>query len=463
MIRFPILALGVTTFLAACSPIGMTDIAQRRVPMNVEALPPMKMFATARPTAPTRANKALATDFVELSFMMESGRQLTRMTRFDEPVSINVIGSAPPTLHKDLDRLLTRLRTEAKIDIRKVKGTANANISVNVLPRKELQRVVPQAACFVVPNVTTWSEFKRMRRTKAVDWALLTRRTKAAIFLPGDVSPQEIRDCLHEEVAQALGPLNDVYRLPDSVFNDDNFHTVLTGFDMMMLRAYYSPQLSNGMTKSQVAQRLPGILAQINPQGQRSVRNTSVVTPRRWIDAIETAVGPKTNLTTRRTEIKRAVAIAESAGWADTRTGFALYIQGRLSLLREPELALGSFLDAAAIYRSRPETAIQGAHVAMQLAAFSLSAGQVGRAVSLVNENLPAVSKAENAALLATLLMIKAEALDFMGQSSEASTVRLDSLGWARYGFGPDEVVRARLNEIAALTPRRNLIVGGGS
>jgi hypothetical protein len=50
-----------------------------------------------------------------------------------------------------------------------------------------------------------------------------------------------------------------------------------------------------------------------------------------------------------------------------------------------------------------------------------------------------------------------------MGRSSEARTVRLDSLGWARYGFGPDEVVRARLNEIAALTPRRNMIVGGGS
>jgi len=34
-------------------------------------------------------------------------------------------------------------------------------------------------------------------------------------------SPQEVRDCLHEELAQALGPLNDLYRLPDSVFNDD--------------------------------------------------------------------------------------------------------------------------------------------------------------------------------------------------------------------------------------------------
>ena len=45
-------------------------------------------------------------------------------------------------------------------------------------------------------------------------------------------------------------------------------------------------------------------------------------------------------------------------------------------------------------------------------------------------------------ALLATLLMIKAEALDAQGRSEEARITRLDSLGWARYGFGSDQEVR---------------------
>jgi hypothetical protein len=82
-----------------------------------------------------------------------------------------------------------------------------------------------------------------------------------AVFMPADVAPQEVRDCLHEEVAQAIGPLNDLYRLPDSVFNDDNFHTVLTGFDMLILRATYAPELRSGMTRAEVAAALPGILA----------------------------------------------------------------------------------------------------------------------------------------------------------------------------------------------------------
>ncbi|MFT6451993.1 MAG: hypothetical protein ACJA06_001481 [Halocynthiibacter sp.] len=71
----------------------------------------------------------------------------------------------------------------------------------------------------------------------------------------------------------------------------------------------------------------------------------------------------------------------------------------------------------------------------------------------MVNENLPSVAASENAALLATLLMVKAEALELLGRASEARAVRLDSLGWARYGFGSDRDVRTRLNEIAALSP----------
>ena len=47
-----------------------------------------------------------------------------------------------------------------------------------------------------------------------------------------------------------------------------------------------------------------------------------------------------------------------------------------------------------------------------------------------------------------------AEALEIEGRGIEARRVRLDSIGWARYGFGPDWAVRAKLREIASLNPR---------
>lgn len=71
----------------------------------------------------------------------------------------------------------------------------------------------------------------------------------------------------------------------------------------------------------------------------------------------------------------------------------------------------------------------------------------------LIGPHLATAERAENAALLATLMMLRAEALDLSGRVSEAQAVRLDSLGWARYGYGADWAVRAKLREVGALSP----------
>ena len=52
-------------------------------------------------------------------------------------------------------------------------------------------------------------------------------------------------------------------------------------------------------------------------------------------------------------------------------------------------------------------------------------------------------------------MMLRAEALDMTGRVAEAQAVRLDSLGWARYGFGADWAVRAKLREVAMLSPMK--------
>ncbi|WP_412174854.1 DUF2927 domain-containing protein [Actibacterium sp. XHP0104] len=445
--------LALTLCLGALAACGTAPVQSSAPALD---LPPMKRFAAPAVTAPQRPNAQIANDFLSLAFEMESGRRLDMMTRFEGPIRVRVVPGAPSTLAPDLAALLHRLRREAGINITQVQGDEPAQITIQALPHASIQRLVPQAACFVVPGVSSWTDYQRHRRGDRVNWAALTRRDTAAIFLPSDVSPQEIRDCLHEELAQALGPLNDLYSLPDSVFNDDNFHTVLTGFDMLILRAYYAPEMTNGLTRDQAAARLPRVLARLNPRGQRAGGgSTPNTTPRAWIDAIETAYGPNTSNSRRRFEAARAVSIARNAGWQDTRLGFALFAQGRLMLAQDPALALASFLEARSIYTASSLTRVQDAHVSLHLAAFALSGGHADKALSLINSALPAATQAQNAALMASMLMVKAEALDAMNRPAEARAVRLDSLGWARYGFGSDKEVRARLNEIAALAPRR--------
>lgn len=428
------------------------EVTSRELALPAQ-LPPMKAFASSGITRPSRSNAAIAGDFLDLSFELESGRPLPVLTRFEGPVSIRVAGHAPAAFSADLDQLLRRFRTEAGIDIHRT-GAAPASITVELITRRALKSVVPDAACFVAPGVSSWHEYLSARNTPATDWTRLTERRRMAVFIPGDVSPQEMRDCLHEEIAQAMGPVNDLYRLTDSVFNDDNFHTVLTGFDMLVLRAYYAPELHSGMTRAQVAARLPALLARLNPTGGSGAPVAPAPTPRAWKAAIARALGGAGSLASRQAAARRAVDIARARGWQDTRLAFALYATGRLYLSTNTDIALSAFREAERIYAAAPDTALQAAHMAVQLAAYALSQGNDATAIRIVDTHLDAVQSAENAALLSTLMMIKAEALQAEGRLADARAMRLDSLGWARYGFGSKPQVEARMSEIASIARR---------
>lgn len=441
--------LACLVLLSACAlPAG---VPERRPPALAD-LPAMKTFPPGQAAPPQRSNAGIARDILALEFQMESGRDMPRLTRFSGPITLALTGDVPPTAATDLSRLLARLNAEAGIDITPV-AAGPASITVEFLPRRQLQAVVPQAACFVVPRVSSWSDYRSARRTDRVDWTRLTTRDRVAVFIPSDTAPQEIRDCLHEEVAQALGPLNDLYELSDSVFNDDNFHTVLTGFDMLVLRVHYAPELANGMDRAAVAARLPAVLSRLNPGGGPGTPLPPTPTPRAWVQAMEKALGPRGAPDQRRAAARQALQIARSEGWADSRLGFSYFAVGRLGLADDPDAAVGALADAARIYRTLPDAGIHLAHLDVQMAAFALSAGQPADAIKLANRAMPAVTRSENAALLASLLMIKAEALELTGNAAQAQALRLDSMGWARYGFGTDDEVRRYLTEIAVLSP----------
>jgi hypothetical protein len=454
--------LPLALLLNACAPatplISTAEITTR-ADTNFEgagaALPPMKTFGAPQTTPPRISNRDLALDFIELSFRLESGRDLPVLTRFEGPVTVTVTGAPPPSLGPDLRRLLYRLQNEAGIDIRYTPEPGAANIIIEAVSRAEIRKALPQAACFVVPNITTISEYRSARRSTRTNWTELKTRERLAIFLPSDAAPQEVRDCLHEELAQALGPLNDLYRLPDSVFNDDNVHTILAGYDMLVLRATYDPALRSGMSRGEVAQRLPAILARLNPAGETIPGTFITRTPPAWSAAVQTALGPGASHAQRLDAVSRALDIATAMGWQDHRAAFAHYAAGRLAQLSDPRAAQAHFQQADAYYARTQGTDLHRAYVATQLAAHAIAEGDGARAMLILGPHVAVAMEAENAALLSTLMLLQAEALDLLGQFSEARAVRLDSLGWARYGFGPDWAVRAKLREITSLNPEK--------
>ena len=86
------------------------------------------------------------------------------------------------------------------------------------------------------------------------------------------------------------------------------------------------------------------------------------------------------------------------------------------------------------------------------MAALALGTGQYRAAVRLADLHVPAAQAGQNAILIAGLLSIKAQALFELGETEAAQEARLDSLRWARYGFGDSDGALAREQaQIAAL------------
>ncbi|MEO0999085.1 MAG: DUF2927 domain-containing protein, partial [Pseudomonadota bacterium] len=220
----------LAAFLTACAPEGA------------------EAPASAEPTAPARAERVERVPpatFLALVFDQEAGGPRTRLLRLEEPIRVAFAGRGGAAYASDLDLLLRRLRVEASLDIR---AADTGEITVRFIPGAEMRRLYPGTACFVVPAAIDWRSYLRaVRRGRDPRWSALERLEAATIFIPDDQIPHNVRACLYEELAQALGAGNDLYALPSSIFNDDNRFTFLTGFDMAVLRRLYAPDLRPGM------------------------------------------------------------------------------------------------------------------------------------------------------------------------------------------------------------------------
>jgi hypothetical protein len=453
MRHIPMLALCALT---ACMPSSPAQVTKSYWQDSLTELAvPASLGAEAAPQRyKSRPNAEIAHDFLDLEFRMESGNANPHLSRFEGPISVRLQGAVPAKAPAEMAHVLDRLRKEAGLDVWLAKAGQSASIAVEFLPRAQMQKLVPMAACFTVPRVTSWAEYQAQRHSSKLDWTTVTYRTHVAIFIPSDAAPQEMRDCLNEETAQSMGPLNDLYRLPDSVFNDDNFNSVLTKFDMLMLRLHYAPELRSGMNEAEVAKHLPALLARYNPEGAHGEAHIGQIAPRIWIAEVERAFGPKGSNAQRLAASQKMLKIAFARGWDDNRLAFSYYAIGRSLAVNQPAAATNALRQAAAIYHRTPNAQIHLAHVDMQLAAIAVALGENQQAIGFASRALPVARSAENAALWATLMLLKAEALENLGQVAQARALRLDSLIWARYGFGSDQQVQARMADIAALGAR---------
>lgn len=439
--------------LAGC--LGSQETVTKRTD-PAAPLPAMKLFGPApAERGVARSNVDIFEEFLDYAFALESGQTLARLSRFEGPISVSLVNNPSQVVSRDLDRLLTRLRQEADVPITRSGNASAANIIIELIPKRQLYRAAPNAACIVVPRVGSWSEFRKSRFSRKSDWTSLNERTRVSIFMPVDVSPQDARDCLHEELAQALGPLNDLYRVPDSVYNDDNFHIILTPYDMLMLRLFYAPQIRSGMAKHEVAAVLPRLLAQMNPRGAGLAPKRLIETPRDWSKNIETALGARGTAATRMAAANKAVKVALQSGMRDHRLAFSFYARARINAAANPRSAAGDYARSYALFSQLfgPHD-IHTAQAALQMASLAMSASDLDQALSFIEPSLVAAKRAQNGRLMFSLLAMKSEIYKVRGRHKEAAAMKREALGWGQYGVFEREEINQRLKIITGLIPQ---------
>ena len=207
------------------------------------------------------------------------------------------------------------------------------------------------------------------------------------------------------------------------------------------------------MTRAEAAAVLPRVLYRVNPQGRRLPQRPRHPESKAWATAIEEALARDDPRDKRLAAAELATQIAAEMRPPDHRLGVSLLTLGRLELRQNPAAAAGDFEQAYKLFveRGGPRD-LRAAQAGVHLAALAVGTGQYEAAVKLADLYAPVAVENQNAILLAGLLSIKAEALAELGDMPRAQAARLDSLRWARYGFGDSDGALAREEaQLAAL------------
>ena len=107
----------------------------------------------------------------------------------------------------------------------------------------------PDVYCTVISNMPG--------KTQTYDRALAVIR--------GELPDLMRRACLHEEIAQGFGLINDSPQARPSVFNDNEEYALLTRQDELMLKILYDKRLRPGMTLAEARPIVETIAAELMP------------------------------------------------------------------------------------------------------------------------------------------------------------------------------------------------------
>ena len=240
-----------------------------------------KLRTDRAPVDAAFSNSDLAENFEKIALNREYRRDEdvlveettpTRLSRWEKPIRYRVIGEAVTGADRgEYASLAIRLSSLTGLTIEQT--TVDPNLTILILGPEERRVFVDQlkenGLAARMPLVVEWARDISYPCVGQVgyDDSETGLITGAMIVIKGELEGVLRRSCIHEELAQTLGLMNDDPEVRPSIFNDDQEFALLTEHDEILLRILYDERLTPGMQAEDARPLLPEIIEGIRPGG----------------------------------------------------------------------------------------------------------------------------------------------------------------------------------------------------
>lgn len=438
-----LMLLLVAALAAACMPVQekMPGPQTAAPAMQIAPLPAFPRLGAALPAGHTTYdNASLARLFTIMTHELEGRAQRPHLVRYEGPISVGIEGPGAARFNGFLDRYLGQLRRNAGIAI--TRGPAPYNLHVRFIDGHRFREIAPASGCVIAGGNLSWDAFAAdPMAANAWAGAQIAQITQMTIFIPDDARPHLARNCLLEEVPQALGMSNDLYGLGMSSFNDDGAHLWPTKLDYLMLRVLYSPELSTGLDRRETEARALGVLNRINPAGRSApplpmLRRASLD---RWSMLIGRVFSRESTEAERIDDVDKALILVEAQAPMSPQHCHTLVTAGRVLSRPNPARAL-QLLDLARQVCDVAHGAsdIRHARIRLEAACALLRLGRYDDVIAIAEEIWPVLAAHAQDQRLAALYTLQSDALEATAPGSRrAASARELADAWNAYAEGP--------------------------
>lgn len=388
------------------------------------------------------SNASFAQDFAKIMFETEWGGKQSKLLKWDGRVEVAIATTELNAFRAEIAEYLAVLDANTPdLSISLVTG-ADGDIILRSAPAEEMVEYTPATQCFITPVDMDWMAYIEASVKGEINWETVERLEKATIFIPAFAAPFSIRECIAEEIIQALGPANDLYGLEDSVFNDDEAHIWPTAFDLKILSVLYSDSLIAGMSRETAVEAAKIALAR-TPEGteQREWTKASRLYHTEYHRYLTSEEAKD-----RKRALERAIDFSKLLPKHDHRRGEARRRQAYVARNDgDNKKAITLAEEAINIFRlGLPEDSPRLARLLSDYAFFLSLDDRNEEALAALEEALPilAAHAAEDEFVLS--LHLRAYAHIFLDNRVEAQSAARETIAWARYAYGADS---ARVRE----------------